>query len=81
MKLHLIVNMKVNGLELLKMLSLVLKYLIEIEFLISLNMKLPAVQAKQHTIYLPPTLDVKDAILLFVYLKLLLNHKALLLRV
>jgi hypothetical protein len=40
MKLHLTENMKVNGQELLKMLSLMEKFLIEIEYYRNLNMNI-----------------------------------------
>jgi hypothetical protein len=61
MKHHLAVNMKVFGQVLLKMLSLMVSILIEIEAWRNLKMNIQDVLLSKHIIYYLLMLDVKDA--------------------
>ena len=69
MRLHLIENMKVNGRELLLMLSLMEKILIEIEFYKNQNMNIQDDLRLPVTMYSQSMLGEKAAIALSVYLK------------
>jgi hypothetical protein len=61
MKHHLAVSMKVFGQALLKMLSLMVSILIEIEAWRNLKMNIQDVLLSKHIIYYLLMLDVKDA--------------------
>ena len=75
MNLHLKENINLNGLELLKMLSLMVNILIEIENYYSLNMKHLVGVRPVLTTYYQSTLVVKGATLLCACSKSLHKHR------